>query len=301
MKRRLVCAALILIATGAIAANPCMENFKAEGNFFTGKQYTTWGVISGVSQDAAFNKAVAYTVANGFTVTSTNKDAGVISAMQTVSYGQGKTVPLGIVMQPEGGNLRVSMNYATSGGVMSPEDAIKRHFCMTIAAAAEGGAAAPVAHGGGVQPQNPVQQRPRMPGFASPTAAQQEGYVKEVTKLATDGRIKSMVAEAASEISGLIAKEACLMDKTGVTALAVHGAPGSLLGNRYNVSDYPMTKMPYHDRGQCLSVKRVHGWHAPANNALQFEVLYTAADSGETATIWHELVKQPDGSWLFTR
>lgn len=302
MKRRLASAALGLVASGAMAAEPCMENFKSEGNFLSGKKYSTWAVVSGVSQDHAFQKAVAFTVANGFTVTSASKDAGVISAAQTVSYGQGKTVPLGIVLQPDGGNLRISMNYATSGGVMSPDDAIKRHFCMTIASASEGGASAPAARNTGVvPPPAQAQQRRSMPGYAMPTPAQQDAYVKEVPKLAKDARIRAMVEEAASEIAGVIEKEACLAEYTGASALGVHGAPETNFGERYKGLRYPMRQTPYHDKGQCLSVKRVHGWKAPANNALQFEVLYTAADSGETATMSHEVVKQPDGTWLFTR
>lgn len=262
----------------------------------TGKTYKTSAVIAGVAPEQAFSKA------NGFTVTSSDRAAGVILAQQTVSYGKGKSVPLNIVLQPDADKLRMSMIYATSGGVMSPEDAIKRHFCLTVAAASEGGdTAAPARNTGAAVAPNTARHRPRMPGFALATPAQQEGYVKEVPKLARDGRIKAMVEEAAAEISGLIEKQACLVEYTGASALGVHGAPGANLGENYKGMRYPMRQTPYHDKGQCLSVKRVHGWKAPANNTLQFEVLYTAADSGETATMKHELVRQPDGSWLFTR
>ena len=59
----------------------------------------------------------------------------MISAAKSVSYGKGKTVPLTPALHPEGDRTRLSMAYATSGGLQSPEDAVKRHVCMTMAAA----------------------------------------------------------------------------------------------------------------------------------------------------------------------
>lgn len=116
MKPTVLCAALALVSAGASAAEPCMDNFKAGGNFLTGKTYKTSAVVSGVRQGDAFARALAFTVANGFTVTASDKEAGVISAAQTVSFGKGKTAPLGVLIQPDAGNLKISMNYATSGG-----------------------------------------------------------------------------------------------------------------------------------------------------------------------------------------
>jgi hypothetical protein len=92
MKQHLVCVVLGLLSTGAMAADQCEENFKVEGNMLTGKTYRTSAVMAGVQQDAAFARALAYTVANGFTVTAADKASGVISAAQTVSFKDSKTV-----------------------------------------------------------------------------------------------------------------------------------------------------------------------------------------------------------------
>jgi hypothetical protein len=303
-------AVLGALSASAMAADQCEDNFKVEGNMLTGKTYKTSAVMAGVQQDAAFARALAFTVANGFTVTASDKAAGVISAAQTVSFGKGKTVPLGIVFQPDAGNLKMSMNYATSGGVLSPESSIRKHFCMTIAAAADGASPAPAAANTGVvpppnlgvlPPPNPAamtQRRPTMPGFASPTAAQQQSYLQAVTKIAPNDRIKSMIKEAAPEISAFIEKVACVTDFKALGAMGAFAAPDA---NLKNYALFPMNGMKYHDKAQCLTVKRVHGWKAPANNALQFETVYVADDSGESGTTVHEVIRQPDGAWLFTR
>ena len=62
-----------------------------------------------------------------------------------------------------------------------------------------------------------------------------------------------------------------------------------------------MSYTPYRTKAACLSVARVHGWKMQALNALSFEVVYLADDGGETVKTDHEVVKQPDGAWLFSR
>ena len=137
MIRSLVYAALIL-ATANAAAEQCLDNFSSDGNIITGRTYKTWALISGLRQQEAFPRAYAFTADHGFTVLSANKEAGVISAAQSVSYGNGKTVPLTITFREEVGGTRISISYATSVGLFSPEDAIKNHFCLTVAAASGG-------------------------------------------------------------------------------------------------------------------------------------------------------------------
>ena len=306
MKPLHLCAALALVSAGASAAEPCLENYKVDGNFLSGKTYKTFAVVAGVRQNDAFNRALAFTVANGFTVTASDKDAGVISAMQSVSHGKGKTVPLSVIIQPDAGNLKISMSYATPGGVMSPEDAIKKHFCLTIAAASEGGTPAEAAQNTGVVP--PPKAAPAAApagrsagrGFAAATDAQQMGFQQEISKNVSNNNIRALVSDAAPAITAFIGQLACLSDHSGASALNVHAAPDTDLQNRY-VGLRPMRLARYHDKASCMSVSRVHGWKSPANNALQFEVVYKADDSGEISKLSHEAVRQADGTWLFTK
>ena len=39
------------------------------------------------------------------------------------------------------------------------------------------------------------------------------------------------------------------------------------------------------DKGSCLDVTRIQGWTALSFNAVQFQVVYTAADSAESAPV----------------
>lgn len=125
-------------AVAMAAPQDCASNFTIEGNFFKGKVYRTSAELPNVKPEAAYRKAYTYTSANGFTIANADKEMGVISATQGVSYGEGKTVPLNIQIEPVGDGSKVSMFYSTSGGLSSPDDAVKKHFCATIEEAAKG-------------------------------------------------------------------------------------------------------------------------------------------------------------------
>ena len=89
------------------ASDPCVDNFSAVGNFFAGKTYKTWAVIPGIRQQDAYQRAYTFTAEHGFTILSASKEAGVISAAQSVSYGNGKTVPLTLTFKDEAGGVRI--------------------------------------------------------------------------------------------------------------------------------------------------------------------------------------------------
>lgn len=300
--KSVVCAALGLVAANALAAEPCNDNFNVQGNLLTGKTFKTWAVVPAVSREEAFQRAYAFTVANGFVVLSANKEAGAITAAHGQMYAKGKTLPLNIVLQPQGGDVRIDLNWISSTGMMSPESAIRQHFCQTVAAAGTAGTA-PAALNASPALANtsaPAPARRTMPGYASPSDTQLQGYQSEITKNVADPKLRAQINLASEAIAEYIGRLACLNDHSGASALNAYAAPGVNLHNRY-VGLRPMREMQYHDKGSCLTVSRIQGWKAPANNALQFEVVYKADDSGEIKKLNHEAVRQPDNSWLFTQ
>lgn len=111
----------------------CEDNFSVEGNFFSGKIYKSWAEFAHVKTNLAYKKVYAYTAKGGWQISQADTELGVISASQNVSYGNGKTAPLNILVEKSGSGSKVSMTYSTSGGITSPEDAVKKHFCVTLA------------------------------------------------------------------------------------------------------------------------------------------------------------------------
>lgn len=292
--RRLLLAAVTAFACVDGHAQACEQNFESTGNLLTGKTYKTWVQLTGVPTDAAFNRALAFTAENGFTIVSSNPAAGVISAAQSASYGKGKGVPLNVVVRPDSGGTRLSLTYSTPGGVHSPEDAIRRHFCLTAEAAHAAMSPSPASS------TVAVAQPSAMPrGYATPTAAQQHMLAEALTTVTATQGIRLAVSDAATTINSFVTRVACLTSPAGASALNEFAAPGKRF--EYYGSLAPSLRARYHDKGSCMTVARLQGWRAPANNALVFEAVYKADDSGEVISMSHELVKQPNDSWLFLR
>jgi hypothetical protein len=271
----------------------------------TGKIYRTTASIANAQPRDAFDGAMVFTTGNGFTVQSSDKNAGTISAIQTSN----KRVPLAILLSPDGVNTKLAFTYQTPTGVHSPEDAIKKHFCSTVVAAtntARAGAATPIAAAvAAPAPQQPHQhtppprpiQRGAPVGYAVIAPEQKAAIEMALMKSVPNERIREMIKEASPVITWMAERKSCHSSYLGSSGLNEFAAPG------HRPSDWGivMSSMNYHDKGLCLNVLRISGWTAPANNALRYEVMYKAEDSGETGISTHELVRQTDGSWLFTR
>lgn len=149
MIKRSLGLAAVVITIGACGAAPtkdsagdnadpreCAQNFEVAGSFLSGKTFKTSAVVSGVNQKDAMKRAAQFISSDGWTLNNVNESLGIISASQTVSYGEGKTAPLNIAINESSGGVEVGLTYSTSGGVSSPANAVKEHFCKTVGAVA---------------------------------------------------------------------------------------------------------------------------------------------------------------------
>jgi hypothetical protein len=117
----------------AHAGAPCTDNMEVKGGFLAGKQYKTWQQFSGVDRSTAFQRAYAFLVQDGWSIAQTDKDLGVISAAQPVSFGAGKGAPLNVLVEEASGGSKVSITFSTSGGTMANKGAIEKDLCGLLA------------------------------------------------------------------------------------------------------------------------------------------------------------------------
>jgi hypothetical protein len=123
---------------GAADNRPCVANFSVEGSFWTGKVYKSFQEIPNALQPEAFERVAASVASSGWQVTNASKDLGIISASQTVSYGEGKTAPLNVVVKRRSsGGVRVEVVFQTSGGEVASSDDVQKEFCAILEAAAD--------------------------------------------------------------------------------------------------------------------------------------------------------------------
>lgn len=137
---RPVITASVLAAIGLGSANSssgsdCQAHFATEGSFLTGKRYSTWIEFPNLAKADAYTRAYTAIAKEGFQISSADKDAGIISASQSVSFGKGATAPLVIVVEslsPTGSKLTAT--FRTGGGQAVKAETVRTKLCEYLGA-----------------------------------------------------------------------------------------------------------------------------------------------------------------------
>ena len=138
MRKFFAMTALLALAGSAMAADPaCKTNFKQEGKFMTGRSFTTWDVVPGVSVSAAFKRIYMEGTKSGLRVASSDEKAGVISFEQPnggVDLGGAKaTLPWNVVIEPQGKkDVKITVTKTTPGGFATSTDFQITSMCAVI-------------------------------------------------------------------------------------------------------------------------------------------------------------------------
>jgi hypothetical protein len=123
-------------ADESAAGTDCAGHFTIEGNFLSGKKYTTWAEFAAVSKADAYSRIYATIAKDGWNITSSDKDGGVISASQSVMGGKGATAPMTIVVEAAaGGGSKATATFRIGGGQMTKEASVKEKLCAYLRSA----------------------------------------------------------------------------------------------------------------------------------------------------------------------
>jgi hypothetical protein len=126
-------AAVTVLAASALHAQPCAENYTAEGAAATGMTFRTWQDF-GMTPDEAFARVHAAMASDGgYTIVSSDKTTGVISTTQGVTNSAAR-LPYNIVVSEQGGGSRVLLTFGTTGWLLLNQQDVVKQFCKTLAA-----------------------------------------------------------------------------------------------------------------------------------------------------------------------
>ena len=112
----------------------CIQNFTYQGSFMSGRTFKTHQLVRNVSKSDAVERAARHIAKSGWHIKTIDKDIGVISAEQTVSFGKGKTAPLNVTVEPVQEGVKVSLSFSISGGESVRGGALQNGFCSIIEA-----------------------------------------------------------------------------------------------------------------------------------------------------------------------
>jgi hypothetical protein len=112
----------------------CIANLTSKGNFLAGRQHSTWQEFPAISNAEAFKRVTAAVVKEGWKIAMANQDLGIISAATEVSFGGGKAAPLNVIVETKEAGSKVTITFATSGGVTASKQAIQKSLCGMLTA-----------------------------------------------------------------------------------------------------------------------------------------------------------------------
>jgi hypothetical protein len=116
-------------------ATSCASHFASEGSFFSGKKYTTWLEFPAVTKADAYARISTSVAKDGWSIVNADKDAGVLSAAQNVSYGKGSQAPMVIVVEVLKEGSKATATFRTGGGQTAKEETIRAKLCTYLTAA----------------------------------------------------------------------------------------------------------------------------------------------------------------------
>lgn len=141
MKRLFLVGCCLMAAAGTIMAADkpaCEVNFASGGSFLTGKSFKTWQEYPGLSQTDAYKNVYQKIVSDGWRVNSSDKEMGMLSVTQEVSYGSGKAAPMNVLVESLGSSgSKITITFGTSGAVAVKASALRDKFCSYLTAVAQ--------------------------------------------------------------------------------------------------------------------------------------------------------------------
>jgi hypothetical protein len=122
-------------ADEAADAKDCQAHFTTEGGFLTGRKYSTWIELADVTKADAYSRVYASIAKDGWSIASSDKEAGIISAAQNVSYGKGSQAPMVVIVEATKSGSKLTATFRTGGGQSAKEETIRTKLCSYLGAA----------------------------------------------------------------------------------------------------------------------------------------------------------------------
>ncbi len=96
-----------------------------------GTTYRSHADFSGMSREIVFEKAAQSLAADGWQITNTNKDVGLITAIQQAIDG-GRNSSLNTVVKQENDKVRVELTFSLGAMMKSPDNSVRDGFCKVL-------------------------------------------------------------------------------------------------------------------------------------------------------------------------
>lgn len=120
------------------AERSCVANFAKKGGFIIGTTFKTFEVFAEIKKDAAFTKVLQAISTEGFQITASDRESGLVSAskiIHEVISGEAKNATLNAtLMSMEKGGVRVDLTGLAPSGTKLLDKEVQKTFCNILEA-----------------------------------------------------------------------------------------------------------------------------------------------------------------------
>lgn len=118
---------------GVADRRPCVANFSVEGTYWSGHAVKSFEDYPNSSKSATFPYLISKIASVGYVISSSDKEAGLISASYPLTFGKGETTSLNAVVTERGQTgVRVDLTFTTGGMATFSIDDVQKEFCSIL-------------------------------------------------------------------------------------------------------------------------------------------------------------------------
>jgi hypothetical protein len=129
------------LLTGCAAEGPvtatndsraCAANFAVRGSFVAGQTFTSLEERPGANKTVVYERVVRSLTIKGYNVTNTNKDLGIISALNPIVMGKGARATLNVAGSDAQNRIRVDTTFVIPGLTSPSTSGVREEFCVIL-------------------------------------------------------------------------------------------------------------------------------------------------------------------------
>lgn len=116
------------------SARQCERSFTIQGTALGGRSFTSNIVVTGGSKEKIFDSLASQIALNGWTIVSSDRTTGIVSAQTSVAFSEGNTAPLSGVVAATPNGYMATLTLSTNIGEFASATTAKDQFCKMLEA-----------------------------------------------------------------------------------------------------------------------------------------------------------------------
>ena len=97
-----------------------------------GQTFTSFEERPGANRNTVYERVVRTLTTKGYNVTNTNKDLGIVSALNPIVMGKGARATLNVAVSDSQSRVRVETTFVIPGLTSTSTSGVREEFCVIL-------------------------------------------------------------------------------------------------------------------------------------------------------------------------